>query len=118
MKTNTMESIDWQKATIVVANKPYESIFVDERVNYCDLPDGFHKYEIMEEHGTPVCIQNIVIANFYGTLISKFNMDDIPDDKLYSHCDGNIIGFDLKRHQLDITNHQTSLKEYIDRGCA
>lgn len=119
MEPDTLSGVIFQRAVFFteIGNK-YDSLFIDERITYSELPEGYRKYEIMEEHGTPCCIQNKVLVNFYGTLITPF---DMSDQYQYTHSNGEILGINLEKgfhkFNIGITNNFVSFRDFFsERG--
>lgn len=53
-----------------------KALFTNERIPLSDLPKELHRYELRDDgNGNFATVENNVIINFAGTLVTKFPLD-------------------------------------------
>ena len=92
-----------------------EVLFTIDRVDrYKYTNYGLIRYELgHDDCGNPSYLQTDLLANFYGTILSKSNLIDLKDFGFYV-INGN-HGMNLSREDINITNNFVTVEEYINK---
>jgi hypothetical protein len=87
-------------------------LFCIDRINRDEYP-SFERYELMHDNsGTPTAIQTDVMADFYGTVLSKLSLIDHTSRNYYA-SNGN-LGVNFKKGDIDITNNFMTIEEFLE----